>query len=187
METGTKLHKLFSIGNRGFHHDRLVQNLMPNTATYTKQIDNIVVTGAYDDLKVNVRDAIRTTSIIELKTTTKKVLLAGEINCAIRQLKLYMWLLKDNLAILNYPLDTYSYVYLLDQKTRSITTTIPVMYDDGIEDWIRSVTSIIKDLNRAKPSSYVYCRACPIQTREMCYVYQRRMKVKQEWVDTGNQ
>ena len=124
MAEGTRLHKNYSYLNREFDRDLLVNNILPNTEVYSKQVDDIQIRGAYDDLRVYSYDGKKYVSLIELKTTSR-TLWSREINSAIRQLELYMWLLKDILESLKFPLWKRSYVEVYSQKDGTLIRRIP--------------------------------------------------------------
>ena len=73
----------------------------------------------YDDLYIVQENGKKYVSLIELKTTTKKYMWAGEVKAAIRQLQLYQWLLKEELEAIGYPLYKFFYfTYLLTEYRR---------------------------------------------------------------------
>jgi hypothetical protein len=136
----------------------------------------IIVRGMYDDLRVvrNIKTGKKYTSLIEVKTTSKKYMWSKEIKAAIRQLQLYMWLLKDTLEKLGYPLWERSYVEIYSQKDGSLLRIIPVKYDYGIENWIRYVVRCFNGLEPVPVPSFKFCKLCPVNVKTSCDWYKLR-------------
>lgn len=183
---GNRLHFLYSLPNKGF--DRLLLRFRLRFKTvngkFRKQIDNIVVIGLYDDLRVlrkinlvgpNMGNTVKKfTSLIEVKTTSKGYMWSREVKAAIRQLQLYMWLLKDHLEQLGYPLWKRSYIEIYSQKNGVLLRRIPVEYDYTIENWIRYVVDCFKGLNPVSVPPFKFCKLCPRNVKQVCSWYQMR-------------
>lgn len=176
---GNRLHYLYSYPNKGF--DRILLRLKLKNmskvsrgrSVFQKQVDNIMVLGMYDDVRV-IRDIgtnKKYSILIEVKTTSKKYMWGREVKAAVKQLQLYMWLLKEKLEGLGFPLWVRSYVEIYSQKTGYLIKSIPVKYDDGIEDWIRYVVECFKGLKKVSPPSIGVCKTCPVNVKSVCSWY----------------
>jgi hypothetical protein len=51
---------------------------------------------------------------------------------------------------------------------------ILVTYDEGIEDWIRSVMEQFKGLAKITLPPYSYCKSCPVQVKAKCDYFRMR-------------
>lgn len=178
--TGDKLHYQYSYSNKGF--DRLRVKLHFKGQKLRKQVSNtnIVVIGVFDDLRVLLYNTLKYTSLIELKTTSKKFMWGYEIAAAVKQLQLYMWLMKDELAKFGFPLWKRSYVEVYSQRTGEMIRRIPVEYDEHIEDWIVDVVEKFKGLRLVRVPDLKICKFCPRTIKVYCSWYQgRRERGKQ--------
>jgi len=175
---GNRLHALYSYFQKGFDRERLRRRLylLSDKGKYKKQLDNIMVVGVYDDLRI-IRDVAtgkKYTVLVEVKTTTMKYMWSREILSGIKQLQLYMWLLKDNLEYLGYPLWKRSYLQIYSQKGGKLMNMIPVEYDDKIEEWIKGVVEGFKGLRPVSVPPFAYCKRCPVSVKRLCDWYMLR-------------
>lgn len=143
---------------------------------YQKQLDDIVVKGIFDDLCVVIEDGKKYTSLIEIKTTSKKDMWNGELRAAVRQLQLYMWILKDDLEKIGYPLYKESLLLVYSQNTGEKLREIKVEYDTEIEEWIKNTKLKFLGLSKVIIPKFAYCRVCPNQIKQQCDWYQSRKK-----------
>jgi hypothetical protein len=194
IRTGNRLHYLYSFPNKGF--DRLVLKARLNRKSneFRKEIITdgvrITVIGHYDDLRVlrlvsgislvpeELKTISKVTSIVELKTTSKKYMWGRELAAARRQLQLYMWLMKEELEKQGFPLWIRSYVEVYSQKTGSLMRRLPVYYDTEIEKWIIHVANCFRGLERVGPPYLRICKFCPRNVKVGCdwYYMMRRAK-----------
>jgi len=187
---GNRMHSIYSyLSYKDFDRMRLrlKLHLLADRGKFKKQIPdtNIMVVGVYDDLRI-LRDLAtnkKYTVLVEVKTTSKKFMWAREVRAAIRQLQLYMWLLKENLEYLGYPLWKRSYLQIYSQKTKRLLKLIRVEYDDNIEEWVKSIVDMFKGLRPVSVPPYNYCKLCPVAVKSKCSWYEMRKDVykKQEY------
>lgn len=179
IAVGNRLHYLYSFPNKGFDRLRLriklnnLASLYKTRRIFYKQVDDVIVLGLYDDLRI-IRDVAtnkKFTALIEVKTTSKKYMWGREIKAAVKQLQLYMWVLKEKLEYLGYPLWIRSYVEIYSQRTGRLMKSIPVQYDEGIEDWIRHVVRCFRGLEKVSPPNIKICKFCPKNVKENCDWY----------------
>jgi len=184
---GNKMHWLYSYSYKDFDRIRVRYELR-NLATlyrgrlgFEKKIEVgnkivIIVRGMYDDLRIlrDTKTNSKYTSLVEVKTTSKKYMWTREVKAAVRQLQLYMWLLKEILEKLNYPLWKRSYVEVYSQKGGSLLRVIPVKYNYDIEDWIRYVVKVFQGLEPASIPPYKFCKLCPVNVKTNCDWYRIR-------------
>ena len=172
---GNKLHYQYSFPYKDFDRVR-ARMLLGEGRVFTKQIDNIQIRGCYDDLKIVRYHDKKYASLIELKTTGKPYMWFREIKAAIRQLQLYMWLMKEELELVGYPLWKRGYVEIFSQADGTLMRRVPVFYDDNIEEWIRNAVNQFKGLAKVSPPPYQYCKLCPVQVKNKCDWYFIRSK-----------
>jgi len=176
--TGIKLHKQYSYANRSF--DRVRCRTLLGKDVFSKQLIlknyNIIVRGLYDDLNIITYNTRKYCSLIELKTTNKKYLWSRETKAAIRQLQLYMWLLKDKLEAIGYPLWKRSYLLIYSQSNGELIRRIPVQYNEFIEEWIEQAIEQFIGVRKISLPSYSYCKLCPTTIKERCSYYILRKK-----------
>ena len=177
---GVRLHYLFSYPFRSF--DRVLVRSRLGNRVFEKQVENIIVRGKYDDLRVVFVDGKKYTILLELKTTSKKYISTFEIKTAIRQLQLYMWLMKEDLEKLGFPLWKNSVVEIYSQRNGELIKRIPVYYDVNIEEWIKRVRDSIEGLVPIKVPSIKVCKFCPKSVKSVCNWYQSRMRRKKKWM-----
>jgi hypothetical protein len=155
--------------------NRKVSNSTRGHPVFKKQLgEDIVIAGMYDSLMVLTDNGKKYTILLELKSTTKKGLNTGELRVAIKQLQLYMWLLRENLEEIGYPLFKVSYLEIVSQKDGKFLKRIPVPYDDKIEDWIRNLVNKYRGLEKIDVPPYAYCKSCLPQVKNMCQYYKIR-------------
>jgi hypothetical protein len=174
IREGNRLHYLYSYWNRDFDRDWIRARLAAGVAEKTLD-DYIVVRGKLDDLNVLTYNNIKFVSLIELKTTNKKYMWSREIQAAITQLQLYLWLYNDILDALGFPLWKRSYLLIYSQKTKMLLRRIPVEYDPHIEDFIRSAVNQFLGLERMEIPPLRYCHLCPHPIKTNCSWYAMRM------------
>jgi len=177
---GNKLHFLYSSISTDFEREVVKANLDKFTKLsgnhhkiFSKRYKDVEITGMYDDLQIITQGEKTFTSLLELKTTSKPYMSFRDIRVAIRQLQLYMWLLKDLLEELGYPLWQYGYVEVFSQKTYKKLRSFPVKYDPHIEEWLDNVIEKLKGRTRlVGPTSLKICFSCPM--RDSCNLYYTR-------------
>jgi CRISPR/Cas system-associated exonuclease Cas4 (RecB family) len=167
VATGNKFHKQYSRPNKDFDRVR-VRALLGENKVFSKQVDDCVIRGMYDDLNVILIDGKKYTSLIELKTTNKPYLWSLDLQAAIKQLQLYMYLLKDELERIEFPLWSTGYVEIYSQRTGTLMKRVPVEYDYEIEDWIRKVINQFKGLEKVSPPPFYYCKKCYPEIKKRC-------------------
>jgi len=173
MIKGTQMHQSYSSWAKSF--DRLVvrsqlQQFLVNNA-FQRQIDNIVIRGMYDDLRVlyNPRTKEKTVSIIEVKTTSRKMWLAEEESAKF-QLRLYLWLLEPLLTILGWKLHSRHYVEIYSQKDNHLIKRIMVARVSPEEE-IRYIFRSWQGLEKMTVPSQYLCKHCPREIKKKCDWY----------------
>jgi len=172
---GNRLHFEYSYAYRDF--DRvLVRNRLglDKGESMEKQLDDILIRGRLDDLNIIRYKDKKFTSLVEVKTTNKKYLWRRELNTAIRQLELYLWLYRDRLEKIGFPLWKRHYVEIYSQRNGKLIKRVIVYYNERIEEWIRLVVKIFQGLHPMTVSPFSYCRLCPKQVKERCSWYELR-------------
>lgn len=188
IAVGNKFHSLYSnymLAYKSFDGERVKALLNSKVSkstrghpVFTKTIDDkIIVAGMFDSLMVLSDNGKKYTVLLELKSTTKKMLYAGELRSAIKQLQLYMWLMKERLEQIGYPLFRLAYLEVVSQKDGKFIKRIPVEYDPDIEDWIRNLVKIYNGQEQMRVPPYKYCKECYSQVRSICDWYRSRSKV----------
>jgi len=137
----------------------------------------IRVNGAYDDLRIIKVEGKKYAVLVELKTTAKRYMWSHEVNTAKKQLQLYMWLLKDLLDLVKFPLWKRGYVEIYSQKTGRLIKAYPVEYDDYIETWIKYTVEAYMGIRAVKIPDIKLCRYCPKQIRRCCSWYSLRKNI----------
>jgi len=173
---GNKMHEQYNYMNKGFDTSIILGNLEKYLVrgALQKQIDNIVLRGIFDSIRVITVNGKKYSVLLELKTIQKKYLWSREILSGIKQLQLYMYMLKEILEELGYPLWKRGYLEIYSQHTGYMIRRIPVEYDVNIEEWVREVVRKFKGLSRMNVPHYAYCKRCPEQIRSKCDWYYLR-------------
>lgn len=169
MRRGIELHEEYSTPYKSWDR-RLLRYQLETEAgpVFRKQVDNIVVRGVYDDLRVlqDLRAARKLVSFIELKTTSR-MMLRAEIEAAIFQLQLYIWIMKD-LIKPPWVLHERHYLEIINQHTNRLVKRIVVFEDPGIEDKIRYIVRAFKGLEKIERTDKRRCYFCPRPIKERC-------------------
>lgn len=176
IAAGIKAHWMYNKIYRNF--DRLVLKERVPDGVYEKDLDNITIKGQYDEVRIVNYNGKKYSSIIELKTTGKKYMWSREVKAAIKQLQLYMWIMKEHLEEAGFPLWKRGYLEIFSQKNGDLIRRIPVEYDYAIEDWIRDSVKKFQGLSPVRIPPIAYCKLCPKQVKEVCPWYQVRKKVE---------
>ena len=178
---GKKLHKQYGQYITDFDREVVKGNLATHKVNraFQKIIElpecTVVVRGDYDDLRVVTYEMKKLVSFIEVKTTAKKYMWELEVRAAIRQLQIYLWMLKELVEAIGYPLWKRHYLEIFSQNTGRLLKRIPVEYNDGIEEWIITVVHQFLGLAPMSIAPYKYCLLCPKQVKEQCsYYYMRK-------------
>jgi trehalose utilization protein len=100
-----------------------------------------------------------------------------EVQSAVRQLQLYMWLMNEELARLGFPLWKRGYVEIFSQRTGKLMRRVPVYYDPDIENWIRHVVRCFQGLERVHIPYRGICRFCPRNIKEGCDWYVKPKRI----------
>ena len=184
MKTGTRMHEIYSMPNKSFNRMLVKARLRRYSRKkygmdiFSKEIKTkryiIRVNGAFDDLRIVKVGDKNYTVLVELYTTSKKYVWTHEIKMKVRQLQIYMWLLKDLLDKVGFPLWKRSYVEIYSQKTGELIKSIPVSYNDNIEEWIKYVSECYEGIRAVRIPDYKICKHCPRNIRGICSWYRIR-------------
>lgn len=180
LSKGNELHFNYSVPYKSF--DRLLlreQLLRDYGPVFQKQVDNIVVRGSYDDLRVLSTPTGKAVSIIELKTTSKPRLWQAEIESAKFQLQIYVWLMREAIEKLGWKMHTHHYVEEVDQKTGRLTARHVVCEDPDIEEKLKFILKVFQGLERAEVPPDWICKSCPRHVKKECDWYAMR-KVREK-------
>ena len=135
---GNKFHHDFSYPLKSFDRTKLRYTLGMSDfngnelrKVFRKDIDDLRLSGTPDDFEVVIIAGKKYANMIELKTTSKKFMWSLEVKAAIRQLQLYMWLLRPILEQIHYPLNEGK-LKIYSQQTDELMREILVTYDEGI-------------------------------------------------------
>ena len=171
MAKGTQMHQSYSSWVKSFDRLKVLYDLKYSVPLpYTRNLDNIQIRGIFDDIRVirDFSDNKKYVSFIELKTTHRKRLWSNEINSAIFQLQLYLWIMKPYLDKLGYKLHIRHYLEIYSQVTNKLLKRIIVTEDKDIEDRIRDIVKVFfKEKAMQYPKKYL-CKRCPKIIRERC-------------------
>jgi len=171
MVKGTQMHQFYSSWSRSFDRLKVLYDLKYSIPLpYVRNLDNIQIRGVFDDLRVirDFSDNKKYVSFIELKTTHRKRLWSNEINSAIFQLQLYIWIMKPYLDKLGYKLHSRHYVEIYSQVTGKLIKRIVVYEDKNIENRIRDIVKVFfKEKAMSYPPKYV-CKRCSKIIKEKC-------------------
>jgi hypothetical protein len=175
MQRGIELHEEYSAPYKTWDRRLLRYQLQTGAGPiFSKQVDDIVVRGIYDDLRVlrDSRTDAKLVSFIELKTTSRWMMRV-EIDAAIFQLQLYVWIMKD-LIKPPWMLHSRHYLEIINQKTNHLINRIVVQEDPDIEGKIRYIVRVFKGLEKIERTDKRRCQFCP-----------RPIKAKCEWFKYG--
>lgn len=177
MRKGTEMHAEYSAAYKSWDR-RLVRYQLdcaggPN---FHKQVDDIVVRGKYDDLRVlvDLRNQHKLVSFVELKTTRKGFLFPSELEAAVFQLQLYIWLLKD-LIPEPYILHNRHYLEIISQQTGELIKRITVYEYPDIEDKIRFIMRVFCGMEKVKRPPRYCCKHCPRPITDKCTWYKEQL------------
>jgi hypothetical protein len=136
------------------------------------QVDNIIVRGKLDDVRVlfNPNSQEKFVSIIEVKTTSKRYMWSVEIQSAVFQLQLYIWLVKKLMKPC-WKLHKRHYVEVYSQHTGRLMKRVAVEEDPSIEDKIRYIVRAFQGLERVQIPHPSTCKLCPKNVKEACDWY----------------
>lgn len=177
---GKRMHKQLSMYLTDFDRTRIMENLqlykVRGAIQKVIEMDEciVVIRGNYDNLRVLTYQMKQYVSFLEYKTTGKKYMWSLEIRAAIRQLQIYLWMYKEIVEAIGYPLWKRHYMEEISQVTGDLIKRFPVEEDPNIEDWIRNVVKQFMGLAPMKVASYQYCKICPRAVQTNCSYYQMR-------------
>ena len=137
----------------------------------------VVVRGDFDDLRLLESKIGKIVSFIEVKTTGKKYMWSLEVQAAIRQLQIYLWMLKELCEELGYSLNKHHFLEVFSQRTGERLNRIPVEYDEHIEEWITLAVYKLIGLAPMNIAHYKYCIICPKTVKLDCAYYQGRRMI----------
>ena len=146
---------------------------------FSKRVDDISVRGTPDDFRIVLYQNKKYASLVEIKTTSMPYMWNLEVKAAIRQLQLYMWIMKEDFEKAGYPLWKRGYLEIYSQQNGKLMRRIPVEYDEDIEDWVRNAFKKFSGLSKVSPPPYSYCKKCPVQVKQRCSWYEMRRKSKE--------
>lgn len=143
---------------------------------FHKQVGDIMIKGKYDDLRVldDKRNHHKVISFVELKTTRKGFLFPSELEAAIFQLQIYIWLLKD-LIPEPYILHERHYLEIISQQDNKLIKRIMVKEDPNIEDKIKWILRVFMGLEKVKRPPRYCCKHCPRPITDKCTWYKEQM------------
>lgn len=175
---GSKMHRRYSLPYKSWDRRLLRYQLKKKYGPVFErrlQVDQVelVVRGAYDDLRV-LQDRRRNSrskkavSLIEVKTTSKKFMWRPEILAAVFQLQIYLWLMKNAIEALGYPVHSRHYLEVFSQKTGRLIRRLVVYEDPNIEKRLMYVVRAFQGLEKVQiPPRYV-CKICPKNVKKEC-------------------
>jgi len=177
MAKGSEMHAEYSAPYKSWDRRLLRYQLdCEGGPIFHKQVDNITIRGQYDDLRIlsNNRDHKKLVSFVELKTTRKGFLFPSELESAIFQLQIYVWLMKD-LIKEPYVLHKRHYLEIISQQTGQLIKRIPVYEDPDIEDKIRFILRVFMGLEEVKRPPRHCCKHCPRPITDKCTWYKEQL------------
>lgn len=181
VQKGTKLHGQYGYYKTDFERERLIHNLdrykIKDAFQKTIELPEVIVVvrGKYDDVRVLTSKIGKLCSFIEVKTTSKKYMWSLEVKAAIKQLQIYLWLLKELCELIGYPQWKRHYLEVFSQVTGRLMRRITVEYDENIEEWIKRAVYQYLGLAPMNIAPYAYCKLCPKYVKEDCpYYYMRK-------------
>ena len=162
MKRGIELHEEYSAPYKTWDR-RLLRYQLETEAgpIFSKQVDDIVIRGVYDDLRVlhNFNTGAKLVSFIELKTTSR-IMMRAEVEAAIFQLQLYVWIMRD-LIKPPWTLHSRHYLEIIDQHTNRLIRRIMVCEDPDIEEKIQYIVRAFKGLEKIERTDTRRCRFLP--------------------------
>lgn len=175
LRKGNELHYIYSVPYKSWDRRLLREQLLRAYGlVFQKQTGNIVVRGTYDDLRVLSTRNGKVVSLIELKTTSKKRLWQPEIESAMFQLQIYVWLMREAIEALGWRLHSRHYLEIVSQKTGRLIERILVREDPQIEEKIKFILRVFQGLERAQVPPDWICRTCPRHVKKECDWYKMR-------------
>lgn len=165
IATGNAMHFEYSVPYKSFDRRiiRFQLDQMKRDNAFERQVDNILVRGQFDDLRVlwNPRTKGKTISFVEVKTTGKDRMWFVEEASAIFQLQLYIWVMKPYLEKLGYKLNSRHYLEIYSQKSNRLLKRVMVTDDLTIEDRIRYIVNSWRGLEKVTFPHQSTCKICP--------------------------
>jgi hypothetical protein len=137
----------------------------------------VVIRGKVDAFYADLEKFVH---FIEVKTTGKGRMWSLEVRAAIRQLQIYLWMVKDYIEGLElyqgivYHLAKEHSLQIFSQRDGNMLKNIPVIYDMHIEEWIKNAVYQFLGLERMTYAPYYYCKSCPDTVKRDCWVYHSR-------------
>lgn len=171
MVKGTAMHADYSCPYKSFDRRLFRYQLEKKFGkVFQKQVENIIVRGIPDDFKIlwYVQKGVKYVSLEEVKTTMKKRMWVAEINAAVFQLQLYIWLLRPCIEQLGWKIWRRHWVIVYSQRNGKIIRRVPVYEDPNIEDKVKWILRVFQGL---EPSTYpptFVCKGCPKTVKEKC-------------------
>ena len=179
MVKGTEMHASYNSWAKSFDRLKVLYDLkhkyqLPYTRGFITPEYSIQIRGLFDDLRV-IRDARsneKFVSFIELKTISKKHMWIAEVNSAIFQLELYLWIMRPYIERLGYKLWKRHYVEIYSQRTGRLIKRIVVYEEPDMQKRIEHIIRSFQGLEKMQvPSKSSVCRICPRAIKSECSWY----------------
>ena len=175
VQKGNEMHKAYSTPYKSFDRQLLRYQLGQKYGkVFQRQVDNIILRGVYDDLRVlyNPRTGQKVVSVVEVKTTSRKMtsrkMSTLEIESAEFQLRLYLWILKPLIEGLGWKMHTRHYVETYSQFDGKLIKRYLVREDPEMEETIRYIIRSWKGLEKVRIPHKSVCHMCPKRIKERC-------------------
>jgi len=176
MYKGRKMHFRYSYPYKSFERRHLLYLLKHKFEghCFIRRLDDIEVRGIPDDYRVlfycnRLRQIIdKVVSIIEVKTTSKKRLWLNEVDVAVLQLQIYIWLMQPYFERLGYKMHSRHYVEIYSQKDDHLIKRILVKVLPDPEREIKYIVDSWRGLNPLTYPKDWICKKCPKSVKRKC-------------------
>jgi hypothetical protein len=171
MKRGSIFHFQYSCPYKSFDRRLLRYQLEQKYGkVFEKTVDNLVIRGSYDDVRVlfNPISRAKVVSLIEVKTTYKQRMWNCEIDSATMQLQLYIWLMKEAIESLGWTLHSRHYLEIFSQKTNRLIKRIVVYEEPAMEERIRHIMKVWQGVEPLRYPPESTCKICPKNCKTVC-------------------
>ena len=175
MVKGTEMHESYNSWAKSFDRMQVLYDLkysakLPYTRGFITPEYSIQMRGLFDDIRVirDVHTNQKFVSFVELKTTSKRTMWRCEIDSAILQLQVYLWIMRPYIERLGWRMHSRHYVEIFSQKTGKLIKRITV-YEDP--DMIERICYILRAFQGLEKVTYPHkstCLICPKYIKKEC-------------------
>lgn len=181
MVKGTEMHSSYNSWAKSFDRMQILYDLkysakLPYTRGFITPEYSVQMRGLFDDIRV-IRDTHsneKLVSFVELKTTSKQRMWSCEVDSAILQLQIYLWIMRPYIERLGWQMHSRHYVEIFSQRSGRLIKRITVYEDPDMQERICYILRAFQGLEKVQfPSKSSVCRICPKYIKSECDWFQR--------------